>query len=131
VRDELVSSVDLFPTFLDYAGLPRPANRPGHSLRPLLEGRGSWPREEVIGGRNAWDSPARRVHGIPPKPGAFFLRNRDWRYFFFVGSRREDLYDMRTDPREEHNVAKKNPELARQFRNRILAWQTAMREPFE
>jgi ribosomal protein L24E len=71
------------------------------------------------------------VHGIPPTPGAFFLRNRDWRYLFFVASRREELYDMRADPREEHNVVKKNPELARQFRNRILAWQRAMREPFE
>lgn len=131
VRDEIVSSVDLFPTFLDYAGAPLPANRPGHSLRPLLEGRGGWPREELIGGRDAWDSPARRVHGIPPTPGAYFLRNREWRYLFFVHSRREELYDMRADPREEHNVAKENPELARRFRNRILAWRKAMAEPFE
>lgn len=35
---ELVSTIDLFPTFLDAAGLPVPGYLPGKSLLPLLHG---------------------------------------------------------------------------------------------
>jgi choline-sulfatase len=35
----LVSLVDLFPTVLDYCGVPVPAGTHGRSLRPLIEGR--------------------------------------------------------------------------------------------
>jgi uncharacterized sulfatase len=48
-RGELVSTVDVFPTLLDYAGASAPPDRPGHSLRPLLEGGAAWPRKSVIG----------------------------------------------------------------------------------
>ncbi len=34
-----VSTVDIFPTIADYTGIQPPANLPGLSLRPLLEGR--------------------------------------------------------------------------------------------
>lgn len=38
VRDELVSTVDLLPTMLEAAGVAAPANLPGRSLMPLLQG---------------------------------------------------------------------------------------------
>jgi uncharacterized sulfatase len=52
VSDALVSTVDLFPTLLDYAGAPPRSERPGRSLRPLIQdGRGGW-RDRVIGLRS-------------------------------------------------------------------------------
>jgi len=51
VSDALVSTVDLFPTFLDYAGAPQPDNRPGRSLRSLIQEGTGWRRDRVIGSR--------------------------------------------------------------------------------
>ncbi len=50
VRDELVSTLDLVPTFLAAAGVAPPAALPGGPLQPLLEGREapkSWRRQIV------------------------------------------------------------------------------------
>ncbi len=49
VSDALVSTVDLFPTLLDYAGAPQRSDRPGRSLRPLIQQRGGRGRDRVIG----------------------------------------------------------------------------------
>jgi uncharacterized sulfatase len=50
VRDEVVSAVDLFPTTLDFLGLPGPPDRMGISLHPALIDKGAFAREEVIVG---------------------------------------------------------------------------------
>jgi len=49
VSDALVSTVDLFPTLLDYAGAPQRSGRPGRSLRPLIQRGKEWRRDRVIG----------------------------------------------------------------------------------
>jgi uncharacterized sulfatase len=49
VSDALVSTVDLFPTLLDYAGAPQRSERPGRSLWPLIQEGKGWERERVIG----------------------------------------------------------------------------------
>ena len=38
-REELVSLIDLFPTFCEWAGIPVPGHLPGLSLVPLIRGR--------------------------------------------------------------------------------------------
>jgi arylsulfatase A-like enzyme len=40
--DTLVRHIDIFPTLVDYLGLPRYAGAEGRSLRPLLTGAGEW-----------------------------------------------------------------------------------------
>jgi uncharacterized sulfatase len=52
VSDALVSTVDLFPTLLDYAGAPQRSERPGRSLRPLIQDGRGWRRDRVIGLRS-------------------------------------------------------------------------------
>ena len=49
VDDALVSSVDLFPTLLDYAGVPPTPELPGRSLRPVIEGASGPVRSAVLG----------------------------------------------------------------------------------
>jgi N-sulfoglucosamine sulfohydrolase len=38
IRDELVSTIDLFPTFCDIAGVEAPHNLPGQSLEAIVKG---------------------------------------------------------------------------------------------
>jgi uncharacterized sulfatase len=58
VSDALVSTVDLFPTLLDYAGAPQRSERPGRSLRPLIQQRSGRGRDRVIGVGVHWRWPA-------------------------------------------------------------------------
>jgi uncharacterized sulfatase len=128
VNDALVSTVDLFPTLLDFAGLTPPPDRPGFSLRPVLEGRGDWPRRDVIGSRGSRETATRRASAGPRMARASYLRTRDWHYIVYPERRRHELYDLRVDAQENHNVARDNPEMIRAFRARIAAWRERMQE---
>lgn len=53
VRDELVSTVDILPTFCEAAGIATPEDIQGRSLAPLLQGDTSGAREYLAGEYNA------------------------------------------------------------------------------
>jgi arylsulfatase A-like enzyme len=150
VRDQLVSAVDLFPTLLDYAqpraakpraaqpraaALELPPGRPGHSLRPLLEGGADWPRTEVIGAmskvrmssKRPADRPAPNYNDREP---AYFLRSRDWYYIWREDWGSEELYDVHLDPRQVRDLAAEQPELTRRLRARIEDWKRERLRPF-
>ncbi|MGY8767530.1 MAG: sulfatase family protein [Pirellulales bacterium] len=67
VRNELVSTLDLFPTFCEIAGVTPPNNLPGKSLRPLVQGlKPKWRQYlfteyHVHSNHNPW--PQRTVRG--------------------------------------------------------------------
>ena len=120
VRDELVSAVDLFPTLLDYAGVATPPDRPGHSLRPLLEGRGPWPRAELIGSSHVVRTDEPRL-----AMGGFFWRDARWHYLE-PAQRSVELYDLDVDPGESRNVAKLHPEVVARARAAIREWSASL-----
>ena len=127
--DALVSIVDLFPTFLDYAGAPPVEGLPGESLRPLLEGRSEWQRTELLGSMR---NPGRTTPlpgallGEPPNERAYFVRTADWRYIWFETSDEEFLYAIASDPGEESDVVQAHPEVATDMRSRIVKWRERM-----
>jgi uncharacterized sulfatase len=131
VREELVSTVDLFPTLLAWAGGEARSDRPGFDLGPLIEDGGSWPRETVIGSmrfvrphplRPADRGPLSRVAEEP----AFFLRTPRWYYIWYEDWGSEQLYDMESDPQQSRDVVDEHPELGRRFRAQVEAWREAM-----
>jgi uncharacterized sulfatase len=132
-RNELVSAVDLFPTFLDYADARPRADRPGHSLRPMLEDGAVWPRREIIGSMSFLRRDYLGNTGdpgnpfVPPK--AFFLREGHWRYIWNVELDQSELYDIERDPREEHDQAVAYPQKVAAYRRRIEAWRQQMHRP--
>jgi len=91
--DGLVEIVDLYPTLLDVAGLPRPQGLEGKSLRPLLEDA-----EAVV--KPAAVSAVRRF--APTL--AHSVRTDRWRYTEWPDGSRE-LYDHGQDPGEHRNLA--------------------------
>ena len=98
-----VSLVDLYPTFLELAGLtmPPPLELSGHSLLPLVEGRsGDFAGGEVFGDfeGEGWNHPR-----------AFL---REGRYKFVYNHTAESrLYDLQTDRGEMTDLSGR-PELA-------------------
>lgn len=97
---EPVSLVDLFPTVLDYAGVPLPKDLDGVSLLPAIRSGRAGSRaiylESMAGNLNYGWSP---LHGV-----------RRGRYKLIEGARPE-LYDVELDPREMDNLAPKEPRL--------------------
>jgi arylsulfatase A-like enzyme len=91
---ELVSLIDLMPTFLDVAGVSVPEDVAGRSLCPLLEGREWDPREAVFA----------EYHG--DEMGFYSQRMvRTDRYkYVFNAPDVDELYDLEADPHELQNL---------------------------
>lgn len=130
--DELVSTVDVFATLLDYAGTPIPEGRPGRSLRPLIEGSGAWSRDAIYGHMTNLLLPPEMADVPPPPAGGYagtFVRTRRWRFVSYEGLDRDALFDIEADPREEVDVAASHPALVAEFRRRIAEWKREMAQP--
>ena len=126
LRDEsLVSSLDLFPTLLDYADTEPPPGRIGQNLRPILEGRETLSRDAIIGWMEQtydYELVGEELKTVSLGP-AFFLRNRSWRLILPPGQGTRELYQMRTDPDQTRNLIAEQPELAAKLRRQIEAWE--------
>ena len=99
VCDELVSSIDHFPTVLDAAGLTR---RPGVlleglSMMPLLQGENTAWRDELYLIYNQ--------HHYRPHAQMRMIRTREWKlvHHYEPGTGHE-LYDLKSDPGETANL---------------------------
>lgn len=122
--DRLVSLIDIYPTLLDFAGVPVPPARTGRSLRPLLEGGTSAENETVVGDLRT----VRRIRSWtgPRKPDGF-VRTRDW-HFLAYGDGPIELYSMTSDPEEEENVAEAHPAVVQRLRQRLRLWRKELDE---
>jgi len=84
----LVSLHDLTATFLDYAGVKKPAAMDSRSLRPLLAGRTKVHRSHLVssleGWRMVWDGRHKLIEGYEKEP---------------------QLFDLQTDPLENSNLS--------------------------
>jgi arylsulfatase A-like enzyme len=58
------------------------------------------------------------------------VREQRWKYLFEATSGREELYDLRVDPKEQKNIAVANPEICRRLRQRLAARAEADRRFF-
>ena len=119
--DALVSSVDVFPTLLDYAGIATPAGRTGHSLRTLVEG-GDGPRTTLVGWTHA-------IRNSPPPriTGGYFWRSDRWHFLQPQGLPVE-LYDVVADPFEQHDRSRDHAEVVAEATRAIRAWAGGLPE---
>jgi len=81
--------LDIYPTLVDLAGLPARDDLEGMSLVPQLKDASARRDRPAITSHNQGN------HGI---------RSENWRYIRYADGS-EELYDMRNDPREWHNLA--------------------------
>ena len=129
VREELVSAVDLFPTLLDYAGAPIPPELPGTSLRPLIEGRGTFGRESLIEGMVEIRGGAGVGPNEPRRHVGWSARRGRWHYIWYEGDG-EELYDVVADPREQRDLAREQRKVVRRLRREIREWRERVTSPY-
>ena len=121
--DQLVSTVDLLPTLLDYAGLPPPAHLAGRSLRPLIEGHTSHTRAAVVGCMSGVRPDRPTGAWLSKRQRACFVRTRRWHYIRYAEDGIDDLIDARSDPAQRYNLARHHPGVVARMRRRIQAWE--------
>lgn len=139
VYDQLVSTVDVFRTLLDYAGVDAPLNRGGTSLRQLIEEGAGFAPQILIG--QMPDAAIPGTTGGPASPASnegaiealqiaegFFLRSQAWHFLWFPTRERSELYSVVDDPDETRNVAASHPDLVARFQEQIRGWQAEMAE---
>lgn len=106
-----VELLDIYPTLLEQCGLPANPNLEGMSLSTWLHDASKERERPAITTHNHDN------HGI---------RTKDWRYITYADGS-EELYDMRTDKNEWHNLASdaEHAEVIQQLR----AWIPASQPP--
>ena len=118
VSDDLVTLLDLTPTFLDVAERDYPVGQPlaGASLLGKAGGGLSGTRDEQIveigRGGSRWLS----------------TRGRKWKYNRWLSDGWEELYDLENDPQEDRNLLLGEPDeiqrqLADERRQRLTEWE--------
>ena len=119
VSNQPMVSMDFFATMLELAGLPLRPNlhMDGRSLLPELKGKKGKPRPLY------WHYP--HYHGSTWKPGAS-IREGDWKLIKFYDQEKVELYNLKKDPSEKKDLAKKNSAKSKELENKLLAWQKQM-----
>lgn len=121
--DKLAAHFDILPTLIDLAGLqaPRELRVDGVSLRPLMEDpKAPW-NERTLFVHN------QRVQD-PEKYKDFIVLTEEWRLEHYG---KEELYHIRTDTGEVHNVANQHPDIVKDLRARYEAWWEDVSEGFD
>ena len=126
IFNQLVESIDLFPTILEIAQINTPYTHFGKSLLPLLKGEEEFHREAVFseGGYNPREPQA--FEGVVKSPemplaGIYYdktniptekrstvtrsamIRTNNWKLVIRNGSK-EELYNLEKDPQELYNL---------------------------
>ncbi|WP_197168112.1 sulfatase [Neorhodopirellula pilleata] len=113
--DVPATTIDLYPTFIESASSETsPFQRDGVSLFGLLTGTESGlPRDTLF-----WHLP--HYHHSTP---ASVIRQGDWKLIEFLEDSSIELYNLRDDLSEQHNLAANQPDLVRELRAALEAWR--------
>jgi arylsulfatase A-like enzyme len=114
--DVPVNGIDWYPTLLELANVPVPADQAvdGVSLVPLLTG-GTIADRPLF-----WHYPHYGNQGGSPG-GA--IREGDWKLIEWYEDGKLELYDLANDLSEQHNLAQAHPERAAAMRTKLARWR--------
>jgi arylsulfatase A len=117
--DEMVIGTDIYPTFLEMAGLAlRPEqHQDGISLLPLLTGK----KRELDRETLYWHYP--HYHRTLPY-GA--IRDGDWKLIEFFEDGSLELYDLASDPNETTNLAATEAGKAQALLAKLVDWRSSV-----
>jgi arylsulfatase A-like enzyme len=118
---EVVTSTDFYPTMLQMAGLPlKPEQHlDGVSLVPLLKNEGRLNREAIY-----WHYP--HYHGSGNRPSGA-VRAGDYKLIEWYEDDSIELYNLKNDIGEKHNLADQMLRKAAELRQMLHTWRKQMK----
>jgi lipoteichoic acid synthase len=110
---QVASLLDIAPTVLDLVGSPIPADYQGSSLLTSAE------QERMALFYTDYSLPL------------VGLRDGPWKFIHEIGSSRGKLFNLLEDPAEEVNLASRQPDRVRAYRDRLRRWSQAQKGRLE
>ena len=123
VVDEVVQTIDVFPTLLELCGIAVPSSAQGQSLVPLLTGQQRWKTRPAISEKAKTASA-----GAPPPldTESFAIVDGGWKLIHNTqrpsGAPEFELYDFAKDPLNKHDVASEHPDIVARLSKELDGW---------
>lgn len=126
--DVLIQPVDLMATILDLADVPTPKSLHGRSILPVLEKKESKIREIAV---SATGGPYSQLTPLPPHLKPFVLSpdpeyispstitDGEWSLIYAHEGVPAELYNLKKDPEQKHNVISENLDIARELHRKF------------
>lgn len=115
----LIANFDFYSTIASLTGSGIPVHCDGVDLVPYLRGDKAGDAHEYLFWLNNEPGDAVRRHLIA-------VRWRDWRLYRKYKKDQWQLFDLKSDPREEQDVASKHPQVVSQLAGRHAVWEKTL-----
>ena len=119
VVDQVIMNVDLAPTFLELAGIAKPADMQGNSFVSILKGQNTqWNRQNVFY-EYYWEA------SFPQTPTTFAIRSNRYKYIYYNGVWDiNELFDLQNDPYEMNNLIRDTAyrKIGLQLKDELFKW---------
>ncbi len=119
VSDCPISTLDLYPTFLDIAGVLLPATQPVDGLSLVAALRD--PKARLKRDTLTWHLP--HYHHSTP---ASAIRRGDWKLIEFFEDNSVELYHLGRDVGERTNLASREPDIVAELRGALAEWRRSV-----
>lgn len=123
VRDQMVLNIDLAPTIVAAAGLPVPEVMQGEDLAPL------YLKDQPLCWRDEFFYEHPTITNKDRIPTSLAVVRRDVKYAYWPEHEYEQLFDLKQDPDEMHNLADcpDHASLLATMRQRLATWRDKVR----
>lgn len=118
VSDTPTITMDVHATLRDVCNLPKTPLSDGVSLLPLLQQRGHLKRDAIY-----WHYPHHQWYQLGGTGPYGAVRAGDFKLIEFYNDMHVELYNVREDIGESHDLAAAMPEKAKELRARLHAWR--------
>lgn len=113
--DGIMANFDFYSTITSLTSQEIPVHCDGVDLIPLLKGEQTSDAHEYLFWLNNEPGDAVRRHLIA-------VRWKDWRLYKKYQKDPWQLFNLKSDPREEHNIAAEHPDIVEQMARQHTAW---------
>lgn len=117
--DHLIANFDFYSTITSLTANTIPEHCDGVNLIPYLTGEKTEQPHEYLFWLNNEPGDAVRRHLIA-------VRWQDWRLYRKYAKDQWQLFDLKNDLREEHDLAAKNPEIVKQLSDEHAKWEKTL-----